>query len=60
VFEGFKLEYVDVGEVTLRLRHGGDVPPVVPLHGHSANADSVAPTRPRRSLCVRVLMDECK
>ena len=34
MFEGFKLEYVDVGEVTLRARHGGDGPPVVPLHGH--------------------------
>jgi len=34
VFEGFKLEYVDVGEVTPRARHGGDGPPVVLLHGH--------------------------
>jgi haloacetate dehalogenase len=24
VFEGFTLNYVDVGEVTLRARHGGD------------------------------------
>jgi haloacetate dehalogenase len=34
VFEGFALEYVDVGEVTLRVRHGGHGPPVVLLHGH--------------------------
>jgi hypothetical protein len=34
VFEGFTLNYVDVGEVTLRARHGGDGQPVVLLHGH--------------------------
>ena len=34
MFEGFTLEYVDVGEVTLRVRHGGDGQPVVLLHGH--------------------------
>jgi mannose-6-phosphate isomerase-like protein (cupin superfamily) len=34
VCEGFTLEHVDVGEVTLRVRHGGDGQPVVLLHGH--------------------------
>jgi len=34
VFEGFTLEYVDVGDVRLRVRHGGDGQPVVLLHGH--------------------------
>jgi haloacetate dehalogenase len=34
VFEGFTLEHVDVGEVTLRVRHGGSGPAVVLLHGH--------------------------
>ena len=34
MFEGFTLEYVDVGQVTLRVRHGGDGQPVVLLHGH--------------------------
>jgi haloacetate dehalogenase len=33
-FDGFALDFVDVGEVTLRVRHGGDGPPVVLLHGH--------------------------
>jgi haloacetate dehalogenase len=33
-FEGFTLEHVDVGEVSLRVRHGGDGPPLVLLHGH--------------------------
>ena len=33
-FEGFALEHVDVGEVTLRVRHGGAGPPLVLLHGH--------------------------
>jgi haloacetate dehalogenase len=32
VFESFTLEYLDVGEVTLRVRHGGDGHPVVLLH----------------------------
>jgi haloacetate dehalogenase len=34
VFEDFALETVDVGDVTLRVRHGGEGPPVVLLHGH--------------------------
>jgi haloacetate dehalogenase len=33
-FAGFELEFVDVGEVTLRVRHGGVGPPLVLLHGH--------------------------
>jgi haloacetate dehalogenase len=34
VFEGFQLEEIDVGEVVLRVRHGGEGSPVVLLHGH--------------------------
>jgi haloacetate dehalogenase len=34
MFEGFQLEFVDVGEATLRVRHGGAGTPVVLLHGH--------------------------
>jgi haloacetate dehalogenase len=34
VFEDFALETVDVGEVALRVRHGGSGPPLVLLHGH--------------------------
>ena len=34
MFEGFQLEFVDVGEATLRVRHGGSGSPVVLLHGH--------------------------
>jgi|SRR5690242_20050020 haloacetate dehalogenase len=33
-FEGFELDFIDVGEVTLRARYGGSGPPVVLLHGH--------------------------
>lgn len=33
-FDGFTLEHVDLGDVTLRVRHGGDGPSVVLLHGH--------------------------
>jgi haloacetate dehalogenase len=34
VFEGFELDFVDVGEATLRVRHGGSGLPVLLLHGH--------------------------
>jgi haloacetate dehalogenase len=34
VFDGFALDHVDVGEATLRVRHGGAGPAVVLLHGH--------------------------
>jgi len=34
VFEGFQDVRVDVGEVVLRVRHGGDGPPVLLVHGH--------------------------
>jgi haloacetate dehalogenase len=34
MFDGFQLDRVDVGEVTLRVRSGGDGEPVVLLHGH--------------------------
>jgi haloacetate dehalogenase len=33
-FEGFDVKFVDVGEVRLRIRHGGEGPPIVLLHGH--------------------------
>jgi haloacetate dehalogenase len=33
-FDGFTLEHIDTGEATLRVRHGGQGPPVVLLHGH--------------------------
>jgi haloacetate dehalogenase len=34
VFDGFALAELDVGEVVLRVRHGGSGPPVALLHGH--------------------------
>jgi haloacetate dehalogenase len=34
MFEGFTDEHVDVGEVALRVRHGGTGPPVLLVHGH--------------------------
>ncbi|MBJ7358862.1 alpha/beta hydrolase [Nocardioides sp.] len=34
MFDDFTLETVDVGEVKLRVRHGGSGSPVVLLHGH--------------------------
>jgi haloacetate dehalogenase len=33
-FDGFTLDQVDVGEVSVRVRHGGAGSPVVLLHGH--------------------------
>ena len=34
MFGGFPLDRIDVGEVTLRVRHGGSGPAVLLLHGH--------------------------
>ncbi len=34
MFEGFRLDHVDTGEVTVRVRSGGSGAPVVLLHGH--------------------------
>jgi haloacetate dehalogenase len=34
MFEGFRDERVDVGQVSLRVRYGGDGPPVLLVHGH--------------------------
>ncbi|MGE5374900.1 MAG: alpha/beta fold hydrolase [Bacteroidota bacterium] len=34
MFEGFKLSMVDIGDAVLRVRHGGDGPPLLLLHGH--------------------------
>jgi haloacetate dehalogenase len=34
MFEGFALERVGVGDAELRVRHGGEGPPVLLLHGH--------------------------
>jgi haloacetate dehalogenase len=33
-FEGFELSRIDVGEVSLRVRHGGSGPPLLLLHGY--------------------------
>ena len=33
-FPGFELDHVDVGEVRLRVRHGGSGPAVLLVHGH--------------------------
>ena len=33
-FEGFALDRIDCGDATLRVRHGGEGPPLVLLHGH--------------------------
>ena len=34
MFAGFTLDHIDVGDVVLRVRHGGEGPPVLLLHGH--------------------------
>ena len=34
MFEGFRLETIQLPEATLRVRHGGAGPPVLLLHGH--------------------------
>jgi haloacetate dehalogenase len=34
MFDGFTFERVDVGDAVLRVRHGGEGPPLLLLHGH--------------------------
>ena len=34
MFDGFALEFLELGEATVRVRHGGSGPPVLLLHGH--------------------------
>lgn len=34
MFDSFALNRVDLGDVTIRVRHGGTGTPVVLLHGH--------------------------
>src|SRR4051794_30302127 len=34
MFDGFTLERIDVGDAELRVRHGGEGPPLLLLHGH--------------------------
>ena len=34
MFDAFRIEDVDVGDVQLHVRHGGSGPPVLLLHGH--------------------------
>ena len=34
MFDGFRLAHVDVGDARLRVRYGGDGPPVLLVHGH--------------------------
>jgi haloacetate dehalogenase len=34
MFEQFKLEYIDLPQARLRVRHGGSGPPLMLLHGH--------------------------
>jgi haloacetate dehalogenase len=47
MFEDFELDRIDVGEVTLRVRHGGSGPPVVLLHGHPRTHATWAQVAPR-------------
>ncbi|OHV07536.1 alpha/beta fold hydrolase [Kushneria phosphatilytica] len=34
MFEGFRLEMIELSEATLRVRYGGSGPPILLLHGH--------------------------
>jgi haloacetate dehalogenase len=55
VFDGFTVDDVDVGDVVLRVRHGGQGSPVVLLHGHPrthATWQHVAPALAQRHTVV--------
>ena len=55
MFDGFRAEQVEVGEASIFVRHGGDGPPVLLLHGHprtSATWHRVAPRLVERGFTV--------
>jgi haloacetate dehalogenase len=57
VFDGFEVADVDVGDATIHVRHGGDGPPLVLLHGHprtGATWHRVAPLLVQRGFRVIV------
>ena len=47
MFEGFTDERIDVGEVELRVRHGGTGPPVLLVHGHPRTGSTWHRVAPR-------------
>ncbi len=49
MFDDFVLEEVNVGEVSLRVRHGGSGPPLVLLHGHPRTHTTWYDVAPRLS-----------
>lgn len=57
MFEGFAVDDIDVGEARIHVRHGGEGPPVVLLHGHprtGATWHRVAPLLAERGRTVVV------
>lgn len=55
MFDGFAMERIDVGDVVLRVRHGGSGSPVVLVHGHPRTHTTwhrVAPLLAERSTVV--------
>ncbi|TDB76295.1 alpha/beta hydrolase [Micromonospora sp. KC723] len=47
MFEEFRDERIDVGEVELRVRHAGDGPPVLLVHGHPRTSSTWHRVAPR-------------
>jgi haloacetate dehalogenase len=55
MFDGFQLDHVDVGDVRLRVRHGGSGPAVLLVHGHPRTHTTwhrVAPALAAAGYCV--------
>ena len=59
-FEGFALEEIDVGEVTLRVRHGGRGAAVLLLHGHPRTHATWAAVAPVLSACFSVVCPDLR
>lgn len=58
MFEGFRLETIQLPEATLRVRHGGAGPPVLLLHGHlrtHATWHRVTPPLAEEALAAEIL-----
>jgi catechol 2,3-dioxygenase-like lactoylglutathione lyase family enzyme len=60
MFEGFRLDYVDVSEVSLRVRYGGAGAPVVLLHGQSRTHTTWHEVAPRLAEHHRVVTPDLR
>ncbi len=60
MFEGFRLERIELPEATLRVRHGGSGPPVLLLHGHPRTHATWRRVAPQLAACHTVVCPDLR